>query len=293
MPDEVLLPLWRAFIICGGRGGIGKTLLAMLMAVVLLKIDRRPRLLQADIQQRLEKLFPDLTTTISIDQIEALADDPLALVKAFSEIPRAARLCAAENRDLVVDTAATWHTQTIRYCAEARLPGKIAALGGKLTFLLPVTADVDSVVLAVDTALKIEQLLPSAELVFVLNDHPERVVIDLEAVKAQYGEAEIKRLLQVNRQIRLPKISQKIWGRFERANLSVIDVIATDVQTLTAIADADVDTTEVMQDRISAWLNAFSKEINPLLRFRESSENTDASPAPTQAQIPRSARRRT
>lgn len=293
MPDEVLLPLWRAFIICGGRGGIGKTLLAMLMTVVLLKIGRRPRLLQADIQQRLEKLFPDLTTTISIDQLEALADDPLALVKAFSEISRAARLCAAENRDLVVDTAATWHTQTIRYCAEARLPGKIAALGGKLTFLLPVTADADSVSLAVDTALKIEQLLPSAELVFVLNDHPERVVIDLEAVKAQYGEAEIKRLLQETPQIRLPKISQKIWGNFERANLSAIDVIAADVQELTAIADADVDTTEVMQDRIGAWLNAFSKEISPLLRFRESSGDSGASPAPSQDQIPRRARRRT
>ena len=192
-----------------------------------------------------------------------------------------------------MDTAATWHTQTIRYCAEARLPGKIAALGGKRTFLVPVTADADSVSLAVGTALQIERLLPSAEFVFVLNDHPERVVIDLEAVKAQYGEAEIKRLLQETPQIRLPTISQKIWGNFERANLSAIDVIAADVQELTAIADADVDTTEVMQDRIGAWLNAFSKEISPLLRFRESSGDSGASPAPSQDQIPRRARRRT
>lgn len=75
---------WKCFIILAGRGGIGKTLIAMLLTVALLLRNRTPAIVEADLQKRLHLLFPDLVTTIDIDQLDALAEDPLALARAFS-----------------------------------------------------------------------------------------------------------------------------------------------------------------------------------------------------------------
>lgn len=263
------LVAWKCFIILAGRGGIGKTLVAMLLTVALLLRNRTPAIVEADLQKRLHLLFPDLVTTIDIDQLDALAEDPLALARAFSAIPKAVRDAAAKKTDVIVDTAATWHQPIIKYSAEIRLTEKVAELGGKLVFLVPVTADTDAILLAIDTAEKIEQLLPQAELIFVINEHPHAVVFDIAAVNSIHGADKVKRLLSDHRQVRLREIPQKIWGNFERANMSVLDVSSADANDLIEIARADVDTIELMQGRVAQWLNSFIAEMQPVLQFRD------------------------
>jgi hypothetical protein len=257
--------LWTLFIIVAGRGGIGKTLLAALLTTALLKLGRPPLLVQADIQRRLDALFPDLTTTINIDKLEELEKNPLALARAFAAIPTTMRICAAGERDEIVDTAATWHTPIVRYCAEIRLAEKVAALRGRLIFLVPTTADTDSLLLAVDTAQMIETMVPMAQLVLVLNAHPTSVSFDVPDVIKKFGKAELQRVLKAHRQIVLPAISPAIWGVFERANLSPIDVIASDPKDLMALVRADIDTIEIMQGRVEKWLNGFIAGANKIL----------------------------
>ncbi len=258
--------LWTLFIIVAGRGGIGKTLLAALLTTALLKLGRPPLLVQADIQRRLDSLFPDLTTTINIDKLEELEQNPLALVRAFATIPTTMRICAAGERDEIVDTAATWHAPIVRYCAEVRLAEKVAALRGRLVFLVPTTADTDSLLLAVETAQMIETLVPVAQLVLVLNAYPTPVTFDVPDVIKQFGKSELQRLLKKHRQIILPAISPAIWGVFERANLNPMDVVAADPKELMSIAKADIDTVEIMQARVERWLNDFIMQANTILQ---------------------------
>jgi CobQ/CobB/MinD/ParA nucleotide binding domain len=258
---------WACFVVAAGRGGVGKTTISMLLAAILLLEGRTPTILEADLQNRLNLLFPDLVTTVDIDQLDALADDPLALARAFSSIPRAVRTAAVTRTDVIVDSAATWHEPIIKYCARIDLGEKVAALGGKLVFLLPVTADTDSIILAIGAGRKIESLLPRAELIFVINEYPHTVAFDTPAVNSVYGTDEINRLLTHHRQVRLRSISQKIWGNFERANMSVLDVSDANPTDLMKIADADVDTTEIMQGIVQGWLNSFTAEMQPVLQF--------------------------
>jgi len=262
-------PFWRCFTILAGRGGIGKTLTAMLLTVALLQKKRKPKILQADIQTRLQALFPDFTVNIDIDQLENMENDPLALARAFSAIPRTVRECARDRSDLVIDTAATWHLQVIRYAAEIGLGRKIADLGGQLTFLLPVSADIDAISLAFDTARKIEEVISPAEIVFIKNEYPAPVDFNLDAVRSAYGEGEIRRLLDRHRQIRLAAINRQIWGPFERANLSALDVISAEPDMLTSITDSDIDTVELMQARVETWMVSFTRELHPLLQFKK------------------------
>jgi hypothetical protein len=258
--------LWTLFIIVAGRGGIGKTLLASLLTTALLKLGRPPLLVQADIQRRLDSLFPDLTTTINIDKLEELEQNPLALVRAFAAIPTTMRICAADGRDEIVDSAATWHTPIVRYCAEVRLAEKVASLHGRLVFLVPTTADTDSLLLAIETAQMIETLVPMAQLVLVLNAHPTPVTFDVPDVMKKFGKSELQRLLKAHRQIVLPAISPAIWGVFERANLSAMDVIAADPKDLMTVVRADIDTVEIMQGRVEKWLNAFIVQASTILQ---------------------------
>jgi hypothetical protein len=259
--------LWTLFIIVAGRGGIGKTLLAALLTTALLKFGRPPLLVQADIQRRLDSLFPDITTTINIDRLEELTANPLALVRAFAAIPSTMRICAASGRDEIVDTAATWHTPIVRYCAEVRLAAKVDSLRGRLVFLVPTTADTDSLLLAVETARMIETLVPTAQLVFVLNAHPTPVTFDVPDVIKRFGKSELQRLLKQHRQIIMPAISPAIWGVFERANLSAVDVIAADPKDLMTIVGADIDTVEITQGRVEKWLNDFIAQAETILQF--------------------------
>ena len=258
---------WKCFLVVAGKGGIGKTLVAMLLAVALILRNRTPTILEADMQRRLPLLFPDLTTTIDIDQLDALADDPMALARAFSAIPKAVRDAAAKKSDVIVDTAATWHLAIIKYVAEIKLTAKVAKLGGKVVFLVPVTADTDAVLLAIETAEKIEQLVPMAELIFVLNAHPHSVMFDLPAVNAIHGADKVNRLLRNHRQVRLREMPQKIWGHFERHNMTVLDVISADANDLLEIACADPDTVELMQGRVAQWFNSFVAEMEPVMQF--------------------------
>lgn len=245
--------LWKLFVIVSGRGGVGKSLISMLLAVALLLRGREPRIIEADLQRRLEFLFPERTSTIAIDQLEALAEgDPLALTKAFSLIPRAAREVAAQgSADLIVDSAATWHRPIIRYSTEVGLFNTVARLDGQLVFIVPVTADADAVLLAVETAEQIEQMMPQATIVFVLNAHPQPVRFDIPAVKTVYGAERVNALLARHRQITLRAIPDRIWGNFERAGMSVLDVSTADPKDLLAVADADIDTVGIIQGGFS------------------------------------------
>jgi len=121
-----------------------------------------------------------------------------------------------------------------------------------------ITADADAILLAVDTAQK-----PGAELVFVINGHPQVPRFDLPALQSVQGE--LKRLFGNHSQIRLPAIHEKFWGNFERAGMSVLDVSSADPADLINIAKADVDTVAMMQGRVEAWMNVFMKEVQPLL----------------------------
>lgn len=251
---------------------MGKTLLSMLLTVALLIRNRTPRIVDADLQKRHQLPFPDRVTSIDIDQLEALEQDPLALARVFAAIPRAAREAGSSScTDVVLDTAATWHGPVIKYAAEIRLVETVKKLNGELMFLVPFTADADAILLAVDTAQKIEQLLPGAELVFVINGHPQAPRFDLPAL--QSVQDELKRLFDGHRQIRLPAIHEKFWGNFERAGMAVLDVSSADPADLIDIAKADVDTVAMMQGRVEAWMNTFLKEVQPLLEFGDGAKH--------------------
>lgn len=47
----------------------------------------------------------------------------------------------------------------------------------------------------------------------------------------------------------------------------MLDVSSADPADLIDIAKADVDTVAMMQGRVEAWMNAFMKEVQPLLEF--------------------------
>jgi hypothetical protein len=259
---------WLAMIVVSGRGGVGKTLLTSLLATTLLQAGRAPVLVQADTQRRLDALFPDLTTTIDINLLDELANDPLAVAKAFSPIPKGMRIAAHNHGDAIVDVAATWHTPVIHYCAQVSLAKKAIDLGGRLLFLLPTTADVDAVMLTIETVKMIETLVPLAKIILVRNAHPAHVDFLVQDVVKKFGKTDVQRILKSYNIITLPAISPTVWGYFERANLSPLDVIAADPKDLVSVMRTDVDTVEIAQAMVESWMNTFIQQTKTVFAFR-------------------------
>lgn len=262
-----MAPNWLLLIIVGGKGGIGKSLLATLLATIFGTFGNPPLLVQADMQKRLEELFPE-TITIDINALENIDDDQLALVRAFSPIPASMRICAANRRDQIVDVAATWHKPIIRYCAEIDLARQVAELGGKLVILCPTTADSDSLALTIETVQMVERLVSAAEIVFVRNNYPARVAFNVPELVKLFGKSELKRILEAHHHMTIPAINPSIWGKFERAGLNPAEVIDAEAASLMSIADADVDTVHVMQGRVERWLNEFQAQAEIIAKLR-------------------------
>ncbi len=202
---------WLLLLVLAGRGGVGKTLLCSLLTSYLLRLGRPPAVLEYDVQARLAGLFPDITIPVQIDRWAEFGDDPVILARIFSRIPAIARQIAGHGRDQIVDTAAAWHTPTIEYCAEARIAETVAALKGRMVFLLPTTADTESIILMLSTVRAIERLLPTATIVPVRNEFFGAPNLGSPAVLQRFNKGEVRRIVNKYPGIKLPRLSPTLW----------------------------------------------------------------------------------
>ena len=253
---------FHVFCFLSASGGQGKTTSAEACVLAAMIAGRAVRILSADNQKRLERKFGAIVRSIALPTRKALDDDDMALLRAFGPLFEAIRASKSDHADVVVDTAATWHSSVLSMAAEAHLDDRITKAGGVLSFCVIATAQPDAMGQLIETSEIAATHLPAARLVWVLNERfgpidPARfdwTQVDIEPARAA---AMRKRAISV----RIPRLQDTVWQPLDQAGFDMRKALLASPETLAPLWETprgpiDATAAEVVQGRLGDWVSA-------------------------------------
>jgi hypothetical protein len=269
-------PRWTGSIILSAVGGQGKTTTTEALSVTGIVNGRTIRIFSADVQGRLALKFGEIVTELDIDLHEQLTEDALALFHSLKPVPAAFRAAKENPTDIILDTAAGWHENTIRWAGELQLDKMAEECGGTLNILIVATQRVDPLRLLCETTQLVRKALPDAQIVWVLNDRDGEVFgpgTPWETIG--YTQREVERLRRGVLTIRIPATKTRYWGPVDLAGYTMKSFVEADPEALSHLwTDSfgnavDVDTATVAKRRVVSWIAEVLKAVEPVISFRE------------------------
>ncbi|MBK1698498.1 hypothetical protein [Rhodovibrio salinarum] len=155
----------RNIIVCNDKGGVGKTLVTHLLALVLLDQHEPFRIIECEKMPRLRKLFGDLVDYRPIERqkVSEIYENPDILFTYWDEI---AEKLQDRKRSLVDMGAGV----TFPFCRWAQASGReLLNNGANLTILIVTTAEQESWRTASNNAHVLRELFPEAEFMAIYN----------------------------------------------------------------------------------------------------------------------------
>lgn len=265
---------WYFVVVLSAIGGQGKTLFSELVALILRSLGCRVQIFSADVQAKLAVKLGDVTT-IDTDLLDA-ADDPLALLRAFSPLSNAIAQAAAGGGSIVLDTAATWDVPVVRFLREMGLDGVVAEGGGQMIVALVTTSNRDAMRSLARTTDLVRAALPLARPVWVLNERVgsvfpagfDPILLDLEPEQFARMRAGVSEIV-------LPRMDDRLWQPVDRSGLNLVDFVTADPTKLAGLwvdaAGRQLDrlSAAAVQRRIASWIAKMMEHASRGLRFPE------------------------
>jgi MinD-like ATPase involved in chromosome partitioning or flagellar assembly len=168
-PKELAAAGWYFVVVLSANGGQGKTFFAELITLILQAAGYEVQVFSADVQRRLIAKL-DAVVTLDTDLIDVAADDPLALLRAFSPLSRGIARSVEKGGCVVLDTAATWDLPTLKYIRDMRLDQVVTESGGQLLITLVTTSNLDAMRAMTASTEIIRTALPMARVLWILNE---------------------------------------------------------------------------------------------------------------------------
>lgn len=248
------------------KGGIGKSFITTIVADLFEITGTQARIVQIDDQDRLPALYEGRVTTVIPATLDDLRRDPAAIVAAFDPLYAAVERTFADRVPLIVDIGGPQQTVIEEYLALVDLDADLVDEGVTARWLVPATAEPESMKGAVRTARAIGRVLPSAQRRVVLNrrDGPFRFYPNSPADRVwQEG---LNPLCTELGHIDIPAIAAGSWQPFEAAGKRPIDVVAAEIDEIRVWTGRSRPAAKVLRGDVAAFLAAaeaaFSKEAS-------------------------------
>jgi len=272
--EEFVAAGWYLIVILSAIGGQGKTFFSELMALLMQAAGCKVHVFSADVQRRLSAKLGDKVVTLDTDLIEAAADDPLALLRAFSPLSQGVTRSVEDGSSIVLDTAATWDLPTIKYLHDMRLDQVVAESGGELLVALVTTSNRDAMRAMISSTEKVRVALPRARVVWVLNERVGAVFpADFDARLVDLEPQQLADMRAGVTEIILPRMDDRLWQPIDRAGLNFVDFVAADPAALAGLwldhagKRLDPMSAAVVQRRVAAWIAALMEAASQAVRF--------------------------
>ncbi len=263
---------WLFLAFLSSCGGQGKTLAAELFTLFLQATGQDVQVFSADVQQKLSSKVGGQVITIDTDLLDEAAEDPLVTLRAFAPLSQAVARSAKNGSSILLDTAATWDTATIRYLHDMRFDRLVADAGGELVLVLVTTANPDAIRAMVSSTEKIRETLPSARVVWILNEHFGPVTFNAGLLGLR--PAQLAEMRATVTEVVFPRMNDLLWQPVDRAGMNMVDFVAADPATLAGFwldgAGNSLDdpaTLRVVQRRIAAWIGGLMEAAAQVARF--------------------------
>jgi hypothetical protein len=266
---EPLMPSLSDLIFVGTeKGGVGKSLIATVSVDLLEVHGQRALVLQVDDQNRLPELYPGRVTSIMPATMEDLRRDPAAIVEAFDPLYSAIEKTVADHVPTVFDFGGPQQAAVEEYFALIDLNEDLLRAGLNCKWLIPTTAEPESMRSAIKTAEGIGRILPSVRRVIVLNhrDGPFRFYPGSPADAIWRNELEP--LCVKLGAVKLPAISAGSWAPFEMAGKRFTDVIGADIPQIREWTGRSHPAAKVIRGDVASFVAAADAALSPLLGLK-------------------------
>lgn len=201
-------------IVDGDVGGVGKSLLAILIAMAFSLIDVTLRVFELDEQGKLQRFLGPEVQSLHAARLDADADGERDLLPAFAPFHDALTTMPKTNTSALLEVGGALTELTNAFIAEVDVDEDISALGLNVIVFLVMVATEESVRQVLGQAATLERILPSAQIVVVCNERdgcPKNASLDMPEELAKG----VDRLIATYPSIRMPRLRLKSRRLFE------------------------------------------------------------------------------
>jgi hypothetical protein len=226
----------------------------------------------ADVQRRLMAKL-DAVVTLDTDLIDA--DDPLALLRAFSPFSQAVTRSAQSGGSIVLDTAATFDVPTIKIMRDLQIDQIVGEGGGQLLVTLVTTSNRDAMRTMISSTEIVRAALPLARIVWVLNERVGPVFPpDFDARLLSLEPQQLAKMRAGVTEIVLPRMDDRLWQPVDRApGLNLVKLVTADPASLPRLwldrAGNPLDplSAAVVQRRLATWIAGMMEAASQAVGF--------------------------
>ncbi|MCX7321287.1 MAG: hypothetical protein NT113_18000 [Hyphomicrobiales bacterium] len=192
-------------IVDGDVGGVGKSLLAILIAMAFSLVDATLRVFELDEQGKLQRFLGPNVQSLHAAKLDADAEGERDLLPVFAPFHEALTTMPQSNASVLLEVGGALTELANSFIAEVDVDDDISALGLNVVVFLVMVATAESVRQVLGQATRLERILPSAQIVVVLNERdgcPQKASRDMPEELARG----VDRLLDTYTHMRLPRL---------------------------------------------------------------------------------------
>lgn len=253
-------------IVAGEKGGVGKSLTALVLADVFHLYERPLSVLQIDRQARLSRALGDQVATIHIDP-KLARRDPATAARAYTPIYAAIERAASGGPSVLIDIGANEAVGFAQWLGLADLHSDVAQWAIPVLVVVPYLAESEAMSQAARTARLILEQIPTAQLLLVENRR-DGAAADLHPASdaAATYQQEIMGLVRSARTMVMPLIEAGSWRPFEAAGCRMIDVVAMPIDRIINLTGLPRVEAKIIRGDVAAFfaemLDAIAKIIS-------------------------------
>ena len=255
----------KLIVIGSDKGGVGKSFVSTIVTDLLEIRGETADIAQIDDQGWLPGLYPGRVTTVLPASMEDLRRDPASIVTAFDPLYVAIEHMIAQRSTLVVDVGGPQQTVLEEYTALVDLDADLAEANVATTWLVPTTAEQESMRGAIRTAQAVGRILPSARRAIVLNRRDGGFRFYPGSPADQIWKEGMEPLCETLGHVDVQAIAAGSWQPFEAAGKRLIEVVGADIDEIRAWTGRSRPAAKVLRGDVAAFLSAVDTSFSRFL----------------------------
>lgn len=258
---------YHNIVIIGEKGGGWKTMLASLTASVALDMGAELALSEVDQRRELGILYPAVTHSLTVADVEALQGYDQAEIKALS--PMFSTFIDQRNTLSVGDIGANLDHRVLTAMVRGALPERMATAGRQMAMVIPYFLEPTSVAAAARTAKRAGVALPDARIIFCHCQKNDTGASQAFKNSADWIEV-IEPLIATNGLMQMPLLQPSVLAALRASQKSPVDFIKMTDQDLAAYCENDLFIASSIRAAMQVFVSTMTRQFVELFRFQRS-----------------------
>lgn len=266
--------------VANGKGGVGKSVLMMVLAWVYDESGRPLRLVDADDKAKLaEYMGPERVLSLRLGaSADQLRNNPSLAYSYWDQLAN-----EIVERDTGVDLGANMDKHVLAWAEKSELASLFEECEVSMDCYVPVTADPLAVQGGIEVLQAVERLFPAARRVLVLN----RVAGPFDAYAGTPEFADIARMRDAGLTIvEMDACHSEAWTDFERLKLPPTQVINMDAKAVSGRTGLGILAARRAIGDYATWLKRLHGTLAPLVKVDEQPAVGEPAEQPVTPQSP-------